>query len=55
MAAADKQNANPEDLDTALYKKREKIYPREVHGIFATLRNLAMVVLLGIITIKLTK
>jgi len=31
-----------------LYKKREKIYPREVHGIFATMRNLAMVALLGI-------
>ena len=31
-----------------LYKKREKIYPREVHGIFATLRNAAVVVLLGL-------
>lgn len=31
-----------------LYKKREKIYPREVHGIFALLRNLTMVTLLGL-------
>ncbi|MGD2117257.1 MAG: cytochrome c oxidase accessory protein CcoG [Chromatiales bacterium] len=44
-----KQNSNAtEELETALYKKREKIYPREVHGIFAKLRNLAMVTLLGL-------
>ncbi len=30
------------------YKKREKIYPREVHGRFATLRLLAVMVLLGL-------
>ena len=35
-------------LDSELYKKREKLYPREVHGIFAVLRMLAMVALLGI-------
>jgi len=44
----DKDNSQPDELETALYKKREKIYPREVHGIFANLRNLAMVSLLGI-------
>ncbi len=44
-----KPSANQtDDIETSLYKKREKIYPREVHGIFATLRNLAMVTLLGI-------
>ena len=51
MATDNNQNqkaAAGEELEQALYKKREKIYPREVHGIFATLRNLAMVVLLGI-------
>lgn len=47
MATNDKQ-AKKEDIEEVLYKKREKIYPREVHGIFATLRNIAMVALLGI-------
>lgn len=37
-----------EEVEGSLYKKREKIYPREVHGLFANLRNLAMVVLLGL-------
>jgi len=36
------------EAEQALYKKREKIYPREVHGIFANLRNLAMITLLGL-------
>jgi cytochrome c oxidase accessory protein FixG len=40
--------ASRDDVEAALYKKREKIYPRQVHGIFALLRNLAMVGLLGI-------
>ena len=35
-------------IDDLLYKKREKIYPREVSGIFALLRNVAMVVLMGL-------
>jgi cytochrome c oxidase accessory protein FixG len=39
---------SPSPDDGALYKKREKIYPREVTGIFANLRNLTVVVLLGI-------
>jgi cytochrome c oxidase accessory protein FixG len=37
-----------DEVESALYKKREKIYPREVHGVFALLRNLAMMALLGI-------
>ncbi len=36
------------EAEAALYKKREKIYPREVNGIFARLRNLTVVVLLGL-------
>ena len=36
------------DVEQSLYAKREKIYPREVHGKFASLRVLAVVVLLGI-------
>ena len=39
---------NPNQDSGALYKKREKIYPREVKGIFANLRNGAMVFLLGL-------
>jgi len=34
--------------DTGLYKAREKIHPREVNGTFAKLRNLTVVVLLGL-------
>ncbi|MEO5343603.1 MAG: cytochrome c oxidase accessory protein CcoG [Gammaproteobacteria bacterium SHHR-1] len=36
---------DPEEM--AFYKKREKIIPREVHGLFALWRNVAMVALLG--------
>jgi len=43
--AADKNDAS---IEQELYKKREKIYPREVHGIFAALRLLAVAALLGI-------
>ncbi len=35
-------------IEQDLYKKREKIYPREVHGIFAALRWAAVAVLLGL-------
>jgi cytochrome c oxidase accessory protein FixG len=31
-----------------IYAKHEKVYPRQVHGIFATLRTLGVVVLLGL-------
>jgi cytochrome c oxidase accessory protein FixG len=42
--------ANNQDpsIEEELYKKREKIYPREVHGLFAGLRVAAMLALLGI-------
>lgn len=36
-----------EDIDELLYEKRQKIYPREVHGLFANLRVAAVLVLLG--------
>jgi len=36
------------DITESLYAKRRKIYPREVHGVFAQLRVLGVVVLLGL-------
>jgi len=41
---------HPDDdaIEQALYAKRQKIYPREVHGIYATLRNTSVIVLLGV-------
>ncbi len=47
MSATAPQN-NQVSIDQELYQKRQKIYPREVHGSFAILRGLAMVILLGI-------
>ena len=35
-------------VEQSLYAQRERIYPREVHGMYATLRVLAVVVLLGL-------
>ncbi len=37
-----------ESLDNALFEKRKKLFPREVHGIFATLRITGVSVLLGL-------
>lgn len=36
------------EIEKHLYEKRQKIYPREVHGIFAKLRIAAVVALLGL-------
>jgi len=36
------------EVEQSLYKKRQKIYPREVHGLFAALRTMGVVVLLGL-------
>jgi cytochrome c oxidase accessory protein FixG len=36
------------DIESQLYAKRQKIYPREVHGVFAVLRTSAVLVLLGL-------
>ncbi len=38
----------PDSLDTELYSKRQKIYPREVHGLFARWRTFGVLTLLGI-------
>jgi len=50
--SAEHPNRQPQpgsdEVEVELYRKRAKIYPRQVHGIFALLRNLAMVGLLGI-------
>jgi len=43
-----KSSAPPPDSDDTLYEKRHKIYPRQVHGLFATARVTAVMVLLGI-------
>lgn len=36
------------ELERALYEKRQKVYPREVHGLFARLRLSGVAVLMGI-------
>lgn len=36
------------ETEQSLYQKRQKIYPREVHGLFAALRTMGVVVLLGL-------
>ena len=35
-------------LEPSLYAKRQKVYPREVHGLFASLRLTGVIVLMGI-------
>ena len=37
-----------DDVETSLYAKRKKIYPREVHGLFAALRTTGVTTLLGL-------
>jgi cytochrome c oxidase accessory protein FixG len=37
-----------ERVAESLYAQRERVYPREVHGVFATMRLLAVIVLLGL-------
>ncbi len=39
--------ADTESIEQSLYQKRKKIYPREVHGLFATMRTLGVAALLG--------
>lgn len=36
------------DIEQSLYAKRKKIYPREVHGLFAAMRTTGVLALLGI-------
>ena len=42
------QQQSGDDVQQTLYAKREKIYPRQVHGLFARLRTTGVVVLLGL-------
>ncbi|MDT8282479.1 MAG: cytochrome c oxidase accessory protein CcoG [Gammaproteobacteria bacterium] len=37
-----------DDVEQSLYTKRKKIYPREVHGLFAGLRTTGVITLLGL-------
>jgi cytochrome c oxidase accessory protein FixG len=42
------QTAAEDEVEQSLYAKRQKIYPREVHGLFAALRTSGVLALLGI-------
>ena len=46
----DSENNTPvvDEIEQSLYAKRKKIYPREVHGLFAWLRTTGVLVLLGL-------
>ena len=48
METRSPQSSTEEDIEQLLFAKREKIYPREVHGIFAALRVSAVIGLLGL-------
>ena len=49
VAVASDPPAPPvDDVEASLYEKRQKIYPREVHGWFATMRVAGAVGLLGL-------
>jgi hypothetical protein len=41
-------NKLSDDVEQSLYAKRKKIYPREVHGLFAALRTTGVMSLLGL-------
>lgn len=43
-----KKNQQGDDVEVQLYEKRKKLYVREVHGIFARWRFIAMAALLGL-------
>ena len=48
MAAPAARRPPVDDVEASLYEKREKIYPREVHGWFATMRISGALGLLGL-------
>ena len=48
MTDTDNNSAATENMEQSLYAKRQKIYPREVHGLFAALRTLGVLSLLGL-------
>ena len=41
-------SGNVGSIENVLYEKRQKIYPREVHGLFAYLRIASVIILLGL-------
>ena len=43
-----RRDAPDQEIQNFLYAKRQKIYPREVHGLFASLRIAAVIALLGL-------
>ncbi len=47
-AATRRPGAQPPEIEQELYARRRKIYPRQVHGVFARLRLAGVLVLLGI-------
>jgi len=47
-SSAEKKAAELRQMEPSLYAKHQKVYPREVHGLFAALRVTAVVVLLGL-------
>ena len=47
MAKVETSTSLDGDVKQSLYAKRKKIYPRQVHGLFAAMRTTGVVVLLG--------
>ncbi len=46
--SSDSATKADDDVEKSLYAKRQKIYPREVHGLFAALRTMGVATLLGL-------
>ena len=42
------ERRSSDEVERSLYAKRQKIYPREVHGLFAALRTMGVATLLGL-------
>lgn len=47
MSDSKNSNASTQEVEQSLYEKRKKIYPRQVHGLFAALRVSGVSLLLG--------
>lgn len=48
MAEAEIKTSVVVEIEQSLYAKRKKVYPRQVHGLFAALRASGVVILLGL-------
>ena len=48
MSKAEIKTTVATDIEQSLYAKRRKIYPRQVHGLFAAMRTSGVLVLLGL-------